>query len=140
LRRRIVAGLQLVLAAGIVEQFHRGKANPGAAAPATVGESRRPPAGVVVAQDRQANDAPVIQLEAADVIAEHPPAKTAFHAALNLDVYQQPQLASVATPDLGGGTRFWPAINSARARVSPDRYAGNCKKNERTQDFLNHFW
>lgn len=84
----------------VVKQLYDRKRDFRSRAPAPIAEFGRPPVYVLVAQNREADYFPIIQLVGRRVVVEHPACEVFFIRTPNLDVNEQPAFAAVVQPDL----------------------------------------
>ena len=99
-RKRVATLLQRLPPLRVVQQFHHRESYPDTQAPTGVAETVRSPAGVVVAQDRQAHHLPIIPVEQSVVVGVHSPGKAGSSGGLHLDVDQDPLLLAAVEPHL----------------------------------------
>src|SRR5579859_1411012 len=89
---RITTVLKLRQSSAIVEQFGRGEGERDSTAPELLREQARVPLRMIVAQNRQAGDGPMIPVEQAIVVDEHSLGEVGRLLALDLEMDQHPAL------------------------------------------------
>ena len=98
--KRVATLLKRLPMLRVVQQLHHREADPGTKTPPGVTKTIRTPAGVVVAQDRQAHHLPIIPVEQSVVVGVHSPRKVAIPRGLHLDMDQEPLLPAVVEAHL----------------------------------------
>jgi hypothetical protein len=97
---RVRVGLRGLPSRCVVQQPDNGKLHAGVEAPAAIAILARPPGGVVVSQDGQADHLLIITVKDAVIIHMHPLGEVALLPGLHLHVDQQPPLLLAREPDL----------------------------------------
>ena len=100
LGERVLIALEHRLLAPEVKQLDGKEVESRASTPATIFEVVFAPGRLVVGQDGQAHHRPIITVEGADVVDEHPLRESCLRLTLDLNVDQEPGFSAVVEPDL----------------------------------------